>query len=109
MIRVRRTHISGFRGARYPVTFDLTSSCKSIAIFGENAAGKSTITDAIEWFFRDRVEHLWREDCMEEALRNVHLAATDDAGSVLWWEYRSTAARRPGIEIRLPRSGPYCL
>ena len=79
MIRIRKIHICGFRGARYPVTFDLTSSCKSIAIFGENATGKSTITDAIEWFFRDRVEHLWREDCKEEALRNVHLAAADDA------------------------------
>jgi len=79
MVRLRKLVIAGFRGARYPLTLDFTSSCRSIAIFGENASGKSTITDGIEWFFRDKVEHLWREDCKDEALRNVHLDDKDDA------------------------------
>jgi len=42
-----------------------------MAIFGENAAGKSSLSDAIEWFYYDRVEHLWRENCKESALRNT--------------------------------------
>ena len=79
MVRLRKITISGFRGARYPLTLDLTASCRSVAIFGENASGKSTITDGIEWFFYDKVEHLWREDCKEDALRNVHLDEKDDA------------------------------
>ncbi len=79
MVRLRKLSISGFRGARYPLTLDLSGSCKSIAIFGENASGKSTITDGIEWFFKDKVEHLWREECKEEALRNVFLDGNGDA------------------------------
>ncbi len=79
MVRLKRLTISGFRGARYPLELAFTSGCKSIAIFGENASGKSTITDAVEWFFRERVDHLWREDCKEEALRNIHLDEKEDA------------------------------
>ena len=79
MVRIRKITISGFRAARYPLPLDLTGSCRSVAIFGENASGKSTITDGIEWFFFDKVEHLWREDCKEDALRNIHLDDKDDA------------------------------
>lgn len=79
MVRLRMISITGFRGARYPLTIELTSGHRSIAIFGENASGKSTITDAIEWFFTDRVGHLWKEDCKEGSLRNVHLLDTEDA------------------------------
>ena len=79
MVRIRKITISGFRAARYPLALDLTGSCRSVAIFGENASGKSTITDGIEWFFYDKVEHLWREDCKEDALRNIHLDDKDDA------------------------------
>lgn len=79
MVRLKKLTIAGFRGARYPVQLDFTSACKSMAIFGENATGKSTITDAVEWFLRERVDHLWREDCKDEALRNVHLDDKEDA------------------------------
>ena len=79
MVRLRTISITGLRGARYPLTIDLASGHRSIAIFGENASGKSTITDAIEWFFTDRVDHLWKEDCKEGSLRNVHLLDTEDA------------------------------
>ena len=58
---------------------DLTPKGKSIAIFGENASGKSSITDAIEWVIFDRIAHLWREDCKESALRHVRLLDGDDA------------------------------
>ena len=71
MVLLRKLEIAGFRGAVAPLSIDLTSSCRSIAIFGENAAGKSSITDAIEWFYTNRVEHLWRENCKETALRNT--------------------------------------
>src|SRR5262245_54519517 len=79
MVKLRAIAIAGFRGARYPLAIDLTGSYRSIAIFGKNASGKSTISDAIEWFFTDRVNHLWKEDCKEGALRNVHLLDTQDS------------------------------
>lgn len=71
MTKVRKIAISHFRGARFELPLDFSKKTKSVAIFGENASGKSTITDALEWFVHDRVEHLWREDCKQESLRNV--------------------------------------
>ena len=82
MIRLRKLNIRGFRGARFDLPLDFTNAYRSVAIFGENATGKSTITDALEWFLLDRVEHLWREDCKEKALRNV-LIDDKDSSEVL--------------------------
>lgn len=79
MIKLRKLSVSGFRGARFALPLDFTNNSKSLAIFGENAAGKSTITDALEWFLTDRVGHLWREDCKQEALRHVLIAEGDDS------------------------------
>ncbi len=81
MTKLRHLKAKAFRGARFELTLDFTKAHRSIAIFGENAAGKSTITDALEWFIYDRVEHLWREDCKQEALRHV-LAEDHDASTV---------------------------
>jgi DNA repair exonuclease SbcCD ATPase subunit len=73
MIRLRKLSIQGFRGARFDLPLDFTADHRSFSIYGENATGKSTITDALEWFLLGRVDHLWREDCKEEALRHVLL------------------------------------
>lgn len=81
MTKLRHLQVSAFRGARFPLPLDFGSKTKSLVVFGENASGKSTITDAIEWFIQDRVDHLWREDCKQEALRHV-LAGADDACTV---------------------------
>lgn len=81
--KIKKIEVVGFRGARYPLSLNLTSGCKSIAIFGENASGKSTITDALEWFFYDKVEHLWIEGCKKEALRNLNLNAGEHASVVI--------------------------
>lgn len=79
MTKLRKLSVSGFRGARFALPLDFTNKSKSLAIFGENAAGKSTITDALEWFLTDRIGHLWREDCKQEALRHVLMAEGDDS------------------------------
>ncbi|MBI1235181.1 AAA family ATPase [Hyphobacterium sp.] len=71
MTKVRKINVSRFRGARFDLSLDFSKKPKSVAIFGDNASGKSTITDALEWFIYDRVNHLWREDCKLDALRNV--------------------------------------
>ncbi|MEJ2378390.1 MAG: AAA family ATPase [Pseudolabrys sp.] len=79
MIRLRKLIITGFRGARFDLPLDFTKDYKSVSIFGENATGKSTVTDAIEWFLLGKVEHLWREDCKEESLRNVLIGDKDSS------------------------------
>lgn len=79
MIRVRKLEITGFRGARLPIDLDFTSSNKSVLIHGGNGSGKSTFADAVEWFFRKRVEHLWKEDCFKESLRHTELSDSKNA------------------------------
>jgi hypothetical protein len=71
MIRLRKLRIAGFRGVLDALPIDFGPKCQSIAIFGENATGKSSITDAIEWYYTDRVDHLWKENCKETALQST--------------------------------------
>ncbi|MCT8970790.1 hypothetical protein [Microbaculum marinisediminis] len=80
MTKIHKLKVSRFRGARFELPLDFSKKTKSVAIFGENASGKSTITDALEWFIHDRVDHLWREDCKQDSLRNV--LADDEPSSV---------------------------
>jgi recombinational DNA repair ATPase RecF len=79
MTKIKSLELVGFRGAKYPLQLDLTSKARSVAVFGDNGCGKSSLTDALEWFFTDRVEHLWRDDCKSHALRNVGLLEKDDS------------------------------
>ncbi len=78
MVRLRRIKLEGFRGARLPVEMDFTNRHASVAIYGDNGGGKSTITDSLEWFYFDKIEHLWREDCKDECLRNTHFPENQD-------------------------------
>ncbi len=77
MTKLRHLNAAAFRGARFDLPLDFTKDHRSVAIYGENAAGKSTITDALEWFVNDKVEHLWRDDCKQEALRHAQCGDGD--------------------------------
>lgn len=75
MIKIKNIEISGIRGIKKDLNITLDSS-KSILIYGDNGSGKSSITDAIEWFYSDRVEHLSSEEIGRKginALRSVFL------------------------------------
>ncbi|MGB9677614.1 MAG: AAA family ATPase, partial [Candidatus Ratteibacteria bacterium] len=73
--------IRGFRGIKSEINFHLNS--KSLLLFGENGSGKSSITDAIEWFYYDSVKHLSTEEIDRKggitALRNIHISDTDES------------------------------
>jgi chromosome segregation ATPase len=77
--RLRQIEITGFRGALQSLKLDFQTNCRSMAVYGENGTGKSTISDAIEWFYRNRVDHLWHEDCKSQALRHALLGDQDDS------------------------------
>jgi chromosome segregation ATPase len=99
MIKIRKLAVTGFRGARFTLQLDFTTEHRSLSVFGENASGKSTITDAIEWFIRDRVDHLWREDCKEASLRNVFLNPSDPSEVTIEFSDSSTNTKRLSADL----------
>ena len=56
MIKIKSIKIGGIRGIREPLPLELDK--RSILIFGDNGSGKSSLTDALEWYYSDGVEHL---------------------------------------------------
>lgn len=80
-MKVKSFEISGLRGVRKDISIDFDSS-KSILIYGDNGSGKSSITDAFEWFYYDKIEHLSSEEIGTKgvaALRNTFLSDSEDA------------------------------
>lgn len=69
MAPIEQITIAGFRGILAPLTLDFVkgSSPRSMAIYGRNGTGKSSITDAWEWFHTGRIEHLAREGARERS------------------------------------------
>jgi len=63
MSEIKEIRISGFRGVRsiLPLNFVKGNSIRSMVIYGRNGTGKSSITDAWEWFHTERIIHLSRE------------------------------------------------
>ena len=79
MIKIKSLCIKGFRGVKKELSLELNS--KSPLLFGDNGSGKSSITDAIEWFYEDSVEHLSSDEIDRKggltALRNTFIADTE--------------------------------
>ena len=79
MIKIKSLCIEGFRGAKKELSLELNS--KSPLLFGDNGSGKSSITDAIEWFYNDSIEHLSSDEIDRKggltALRNTFIADTE--------------------------------
>jgi recombinational DNA repair ATPase RecF len=82
MLKINSLSINGIRGIKNRLTLQLSK--KSILLYGENASGKSSITDAVEWFYNNRVNHLSNEEIGRnglEALRNIFLK-NEESGTV---------------------------
>jgi len=79
-MKIKNIGIKGLRGVRESINLSLNSS-QSILLYGDNGSGKSSITDAIEWFFYDQIEHLSKGEIGRKgipALRNVFLPDDQD-------------------------------
>jgi energy-coupling factor transporter ATP-binding protein EcfA2 len=81
MNKINSIKISGIRGIKQPLELNLNK--KSILVYGDNGSGKSSITDAFEWFYYDKIGHLISEETGatkgKGALRNLFLDNSDDA------------------------------
>lgn len=69
--RITSISATAFRGVPETLTVELPDA-RSLIVFGDNGTGKSTIADALEWYFTGHVEFL-RHEGRQQALR--HLAA----------------------------------
>jgi RecF/RecN/SMC N terminal domain len=67
--RITGLAVSAFRGVRDTWEVDFPGG-RSMVVLGDNGTGKSTVADALEWYFRGRIEFLAREG-REKAIRHV--------------------------------------
>jgi len=65
-VKLKRLNLEGFRGSLKEVSLGLEDDCKNLVLFGNNGDGKSSFSDALEWFFTDKIECLGREGCGRE-------------------------------------------
>ena len=79
MTKIKKLTIKGLRGINEEISIPLNGH--SILLYGENGSGKSSITDAIEWFYYDKIAHLSNEEIGRkgvEGLRNIFLDDSED-------------------------------
>ncbi len=70
-IKIKDIALAGIRGVKGSVNLSLNE--KSILLYGDNGTGKSSISDAIEWFYTDKVAHLSGSEIdLKEAMRNSY-------------------------------------
>lgn len=96
MIKINSLEINGVRGIKTSLSIDLRAG-KSLLIFGDSGSGKSSITDAIEWFYYDSVEHLVSEEIGRkghEGLRNLFLDKKEKASISLEFSDSSLNAKK---------------
>ncbi len=77
MNKLKQIKITGIRGIKDTLT--LSPDTNSMLIYGDNGAGKSSITDSIEWFYKEKISHLSSSEIGKESIRNVFLADSDDS------------------------------
>lgn len=78
--KIKSITIAGIRGIRDTISLPLNE--KSVLLYGDNGTGKSSISDAIEWFYTDKVSHLSGSEIdLKDALRNSY-QRDDDAASI---------------------------
>lgn len=76
-IKIKNISVKGIRGAKESLELPLNG--RSILLYGDNGTGKSSISDALEWFYTNRVSHLSSngEIDLKDALRNATLTDED--------------------------------
>ncbi len=77
-VKLKELSLTGFRGSLGQIPLSLGEDCRSLVLFGNNGDGKSSFSDAVEWFFMDTIEHLRREGCGREDYFNYALPETQE-------------------------------
>src|SRR4029077_5093558 len=100
-MRIKDITLSWFRGAADSVSME--PNCKSIVVYGENASGKSTFVDAIEYVLNGgRVGHLAHEYSgknLKKAIPNTHKPKGSKA------EFSINFGDKSGVKIEIKDDG----
>ena len=76
--KIKNITLQGFRGAKDKFFINFESPVRSLIVYGDNGTGKSTISDGVEWFFSDKIDHLSSEEIAKyEGVRNKELKKED--------------------------------
>jgi len=79
-VYLKKIELIGFRGALQPVTLEFKKGNDvSIVLYGENGFGKTTFTEALEWYYTDKIDYLEKEFCGKESYFNSNLGPNDNA------------------------------
>jgi len=76
MTKLKRVYLKGIRGVKSDLSLSLDGN--SVLIYGDNGSGKSSITDAIEWFFFGKIEHLSGEEIGRGGLEGIRNTLIDE-------------------------------
>lgn len=75
-VKINKIEIDGIRGIQSKLELPLNG--KSIVLYGDNGAGKSSISDSLEWFYTNKVSHLSSNEIdLKDALRNINKTEDD--------------------------------
>jgi len=100
-MKIKKIKISWFRGAADPIELDL--NLKSMVIYGENGAGKSSFVDAVEYNInKGRINHLAHEYSgkrQEKAVINTHMPGSQNGVILITMEDNSV------IETKIQQNG----
>jgi recombinational DNA repair ATPase RecF len=92
-IKIKNLTISGIRGIKDSINLQLNE--KSVLIYGENGSGKSSISDSIEWFYKDNVSHLSNTEIdLKDALRNSLISKTDISNISISYNKNLSASKK---------------
>lgn len=100
---VKQIDVGGFRGIRTSISIPADHS--SLLVYGDNGSGKSSITDAFEWFYWDRIGHLSTEEIGRkgiDALRNIFIGDDQDASVALTLSDDAFSSRKT-LSVRASR------
>ena len=102
-MRIKSVRLAWFRGAADPVA--LVADCKSMVVYGQNGAGKSSFVDAVEYAInKGKLAHLTHEYSgrnQERAIPNTHTPA--DRSTEFWVQFQNDAE----LNVKIAANGTH--
>jgi len=107
MNKIKTLSISGYRGIKDRLSLNLDK--KSILLYGDNGSGKSSITDAIEWFYFDEVNHLKSEETGatkgKGSMRNIFIGdSVDSLINIEFYDSKLSSEKKINSKLKIETS-----